>query len=547
MTSSVLQGRTAVRLVPLALIVLFLLCSAPRLRGATYFVRTDGGSSSECSGTVNAGYPGSGSGQPCAWDHPFRALPPGGPPRIAGGDTLVVASGSYMLGFGAVDTGNCEASGAWECYMPPIPSGPSPQTPTRILGDCTNPPELWGTERAEEVLNLNRSSNVEIGCFEITDHSTCVENHTGAIACNRDNPPFGAWALRGIYAQDSVSVTLHDLDIHGLAGTGVHAGRLRDWTVRNVRIAANGSAGWDGDIDGDDSNEGVMRFTRWVVEWNGCGETWPGNQPTGCWAQSAGGYGDGVGTGATRGRWIIEDSAFLHNTSDGLDLLYVRPGGSIEIRRTIARGNAGNQIKTAGPSIIENSVAIGNCAWFDHDPVTFDVDNCRAGGNAVAMFLFPGDHSSLVNSTIASEGDCVVIAACALEEGGCNGSERLTLRNDILIGTEEFLDPSDRSCDMYWEGIADAVVDHDYLIVFGTKENICGETHERCNVDPMVTSAEIDNFDGRLRNGSPAIGAALPEASPVDDVTGARRDAAPDIGAYEFREQSRRARPVRRP
>ena len=29
------------------------------------------------------------------------------------------------------------------------------------------------------------------------------------------------------------------------------------------------------------------------------------------------------------GDWIIEDSAFLHNTSDGLDLLYHDLGGTI--------------------------------------------------------------------------------------------------------------------------------------------------------------------------------------------------------------------------
>ncbi|MFZ1708335.1 MAG: hypothetical protein WAW20_07015, partial [Anaerolineae bacterium] len=42
-----------------------------------YFVRPDGGSTTQCNGRVDAPYPGSGSNLPCAWDHPFRALPPG--------------------------------------------------------------------------------------------------------------------------------------------------------------------------------------------------------------------------------------------------------------------------------------------------------------------------------------------------------------------------------------------------------------------------------------------------------------------------------------
>jgi hypothetical protein len=42
-------------------------------------------------------------------------------------------------------------------------------------------------------------------------------------------------------------VLLRDLDIHGLANTGIQAGRLTDWTVENVRLAGNGLAGWNGD------------------------------------------------------------------------------------------------------------------------------------------------------------------------------------------------------------------------------------------------------------------------------------------------------------
>ncbi len=116
-------------------------------QGATYYVRTNGGSAQQCTGLVNAPYPGSGANQPCAWDHPFRALPPGATPRISGGDTLVIGAGSYRMGYGAPETQNCDAGGAYDCLMPPIPSGPSSANRTRILGDSQNPPELWGTER----------------------------------------------------------------------------------------------------------------------------------------------------------------------------------------------------------------------------------------------------------------------------------------------------------------------------------------------------------------------------------------------------------------
>jgi hypothetical protein len=404
--------------------------------GTTYYVRSDGGSDTQCTGLVDAAYPGSGTAQPCAWDHPFRALPPDGSPRIAGGDTLIIAGGSYMMGYGAPGAGNCESDYAWDCYMPPIPGG-SLGNPTRIVGagwdaGCSDPPELWGTQRADTVLNLTDASHIELACLELTDHSSCVEFHTGGLACQRDIYPFGPWAAIGLYAEDSTNVSLHDLDVHGFALAGVHAGRLTDWTVEDVRIAGNGWVGWDGDIEDGDSNSGTLLFRRWTVEWNGCGETYPGEQPIGCWGQQAGGYGDGIGTGTTGGRWIIEDSAFLHNTSDGLDLLYTRlPGSSIEVRRTIAEGNAGNQIKTNGPTLIENSIIVGNCGFFEGQPSWNSDDSCRAAGNALALSLRPGNQATVVNSTLTSEGDCLVLAEC---EGTCNGSETVRLRNNIFQG-----------------------------------------------------------------------------------------------------------------
>ena len=502
-------------------------------QGANYYVRPDGGSPEQCTGLVDAPYPGSGTGKPCAWDHPFRALPPGGPARITGGDTLIIKGGSYMMGYGAPGAQGCESEYPWDCYMCPVPSGPDPQHPTRILGaDCSHPPELWGTERAAMVLNLTGSSNVEVACLEITDHSSCVEFHSGSLACNRDSYPYGPWALWGLHAEDSRNVRLRNLNIHGLANTGVHAGRLSDWTVENVRIAGNGWAGWDGDIDGDDANSGTLRFRRWTVEWNGCGETYPGGQPAGCWAQTAGGYGDGVGTGTTGGHWIIEDSAFLHNTSDGLDLLYVRlPGSLIEIRRTKAEGNAGNQIKTNGPTLIENAIIVGNCGYFEGQPFTFNVDACRAYGNALSLNLQPGDQVTVTNCTLASEGDCLIVANC---EGSCDGSESVRLRNDLFQGHPDFLQPDDITCLAYQETFPKDPFDFDYSLIAGVKDDACPGVHRICGVSPDLVSAALDAFDAHLRPDSPAIDAGTSIGAPPDDFDGRPRDAHPDIGAYEW-------------
>ncbi len=521
----------------LVLIFSALCCSYATGQTGTFYVRTDGGDAAQCTGLANAPYPGSGMGMACAWDHPFRALPPGGPARISGGDALIIGSGSYRMGYAAPGADNCDAASTYDCSMAAIPSGPDPARPTRVLGvgwdqGCSAPPELWGAERTDMVLNLIGSSNVEVACLEITDRSGCVESHSGGLACERDSYPHGDWAVNGLVAHDSANVTLRDLNIHGLAHAGVYAGRLRDWRVEDVRIAANGWAGWHGDIYGDDANHGTMHFQRWTVEWNGCAETWPGGQPAGCWGQTAGGYGDGVGTGATGGHWIIEDSVFRYNTSDGLDLLYHRLDGSITLRRTAAYGNAGDQFKTSGMAHLENVVAVSHCSFFEGKPFTHHVDNCRAGGSALALALKRGSAVNVVNSTFSGQGDCLVIVECG-ENESCSGNEQIRLRNSIFLGHPEFLSPGDTTS-LSWHGTARDPFHFDYSIFQGLK-NIPSPcpTGSFCDIAPSLTDARLASFDARLTAGSPAIDAGTPNGAPADDILGRLRDSRPDIGAYE--------------
>jgi PKD repeat protein len=524
-----------------ALPLLGLLLALPAA-AATYYVRTDGGPPDRCDGRSDTAAPSSGTGLPCAWDHPFRALPPGDTTRIAPGDTVVIGPGSYQMGYGAPGADTCEQPGTWDCHMPPIPSGPSPSQPTRFVGSgwdsgCPSPPELWGTERADWILDLTGSRNVEVACLVVTDHSTCVEGHSGAIPCQRDTFPYGSWALVGLYAEDSSNVTLRDLDVHGLANTGVHAGRLTDWTVERVRIAGNGLAGWDGDIPGTDSNSGAMLFRHLTVEWNGCGETYPSGQPTGCWAQSAGGYGDGFGTGATSGSWVFEDSAFLHNTSDGLDLLYARSGSSITLRRVHAEGNAGDQIKTNGPVTIENTIAVSNCGSFEGQPFTLNVDACRAGGSALFLVLREGASAVVTNSTITGEGDILVTGECDSLYSSCNGQERVVLRNNIYIGNTEFLAPDDISALIYQETFpqGDQLWDVDYSVIRHVKDAACPGTHHTCGEAAAgLVNEGVDSFDAHLLASSPARDAGTPVGAPSVDFEGRPRDEHPDIGAYEY-------------
>lgn len=511
--------------------------------GLTYYVRGDGGSPDQCTGRADASYPGTGTNQPCAWDHPFRALPPDGAPRLHGGDTLIIGPGSYRMGYGAPgadgDGNNCSPDYPWDCTLATIPSGPDVTNPTRILGQgwnngCTRPPELWGAERSSQILNLTGSSNVEVSCLEITDHSGCVDSHSGGLACNRDSYPYGDWAATGLYAQDSANVHLSHLNIHGLADAGVWAGRLQNWTVENVRIVANGWVGWDGDIDGDDSNSGTLTFRHWTVAWNGCGETYPGGQPQGCWAQTAGGYGDGVGTGATGGDWIIEDSAFLHNTSDGLDLLYHSLGGSITLQRVRAEGNAGNQIKVTGRTTMVNSVLVGNCAFFDGQPFTYNVDPCRALGNSFEASVTGSETVTLINNTIYGQGDGLVMAS-PREDGACTGSERLLGRNNIFLGDVDYFDHGDVTFLFYQEGCAGFHFDTDYSLYHHVKLSLYVPGPHDIAADPKLTGPLSGQQWGMdLSSASPAIDAGTSVGAPGIDIAGYPRDARPDIGAYEW-------------
>jgi hypothetical protein len=428
---------------------------------ATYYVRSDGGSAQQCTGLADAPYPGSGSAQACAWSHPFVALPPTAPERplaarIRGGDTLIIGSGSYMMGFGAAGAAEmaaCYPTFTADCRMQPLPAGPDPAHRTRLLGQgwdqgCKKAPELWGTRAVHRVLDLTKSSNVEVGCLEITDHSSCIVNHCIGGQCSGqvDRCSDGAearHAQNGLWSTDASDVLLHDLDIHGIGGAGVHAGRMKDWRVERVRIRANGFAGWDADVSngGVESagNAGTLYFGHVEIAWNGCGERYPGGEVFGCWGQQEGGYGDGFGTGNSGGHWIFEDSHVHHNTQDGLDLLHAGEG-TVEMRRIKAEGNAGNQLKAAGNVLIEDSQIVGDCAALRGNGDMREEDLCRADGAAIALALQDGRRSVVASSTIRGQGGCLVVGS-----GGGKDSV-LVLRGNTLVGGPRWDDASRLTC-----------------------------------------------------------------------------------------------------
>lgn len=397
-------------------------------QAATYYVRPDGGTSVQCNGTSDAAYPGSGNHQACAWNSLMEALPPksynqNNPALIQGGDTLVIDSGTYMVGWSPSAVGEwgdnvCDAAYAPGCVPQAIPSGTAGQ-PTRIVGagwdsGCANPPHLWGTQGANQVLDLDGSSHVVVACLDLTDHSECTTNYgpdsdyscvNKAGTTGTTPPHYGPWADKALHAQDSSDITLQDLDIHGFADMGVQAGRISDWTVTRVKVRGNGEVGWNGDLGGNNhnsTNSGTLTFTDLDVSWNGCQETYPVDGTyINCFGQNEGGYGDGFAEAWTGGAFVFVRPVFEYNTQDGLDLLYANGAGSISVDRGLFGYNAGNDLKTSGNATVTNSLFIAWCNAMQDSGMAIAGDGssgvsgtmCRAGGASSRTSPTPGSRS----------------------------------------------------------------------------------------------------------------------------------------------------------
>lgn len=549
---------------------------------ATYYVRTDGGSAAQCTGLANAPYSGSGTAQACAWSHPFIALPPKSnehqvPPRIQGGDTLIIGHGSYMMGFGAAGTPEMEAcySGyTTDCHMQPIPAGPDADHKTRVLGEgwdqgCSAPPELWATMGAYHVVNMTSSSNTEVGCLELTDHASCIVNHCfvgnctgGPTQIDRCVSNTGTWGNNGLWSTDATNVQLHDVNIHGFGGEGVHAGRMTNWDVQRVRIWANGFAGWDADVSNGGSaptsNSGSLHFSNLEIAWSGCGERYPSGEIFGCWDQNEGGYGDGFATGRTSGDWVFEDSHIHHNVSDGLDLLYADGTGSVTMSRIRAEGNAGNQLKVAGSATIEDSVVIGSCAepWStfpqNNDPNEagyspsqfvgrYNMElsgNCRASGDAIAMSLAAGQTTTVRQNTITGQGNCLVTAF----RGDAN--THLLLSNNVLYGSNnDWLTfatggGTRLTCGFgYWQedGSPSAQITYDNNLFWAVRNNQC-PAGSLC-FDPQLNGQALEAFSALPKPNSPIINASnLSDPGALDNRSVERPQLGGyDLGAIEYR------------
>ncbi|MBS0430804.1 MAG: hypothetical protein JSS21_00140, partial [Proteobacteria bacterium] len=446
-------------------------------------------------------------------------------PNIKGGDTVIIAAGHYRIGWtkGLQPRWGdpCDGRYASGCVPQAIPSG-SAAHPTRILGagwdkGCKAPPDLYGVDGANQILNLDGASHVVIACLDLTDHSSCIADFgpDPAFKCKKEperygdnDPQLGDWAQKGIHAMDSRNVLLQDLNIHGFADMGVQAGRIADWTVTRVKVVGNGNAGWNGDLGGNDhssSNSGKLVFTDLVVAWNGCAEDYPKpGKFINCYGQEEGGYGDGFGEAWTGGHFVFIRPVIDHNTQDGLDLLYANGTGSVVIDHGYFFANAGNDVKTTGNATITNNVIVAWCSWFKEHGYPAGADSCRAGGGEYARMNGPDQKVTFAFNTMISNADGMFGG----DPDQAVASDTYEIANNIFIGTPSYPPKNDRALTFFtWfgeHGSFPGEVRYINNLVWNTRKTNCFARGIACK-DPLLKNMSLQNFDPTPLPGSPAL------------------------------------------
>jgi hypothetical protein len=527
----------------------------------TWFIRPDGGDRGQCTGKTDAPYKGKGASQPCAFSHPYYLFTTGEYNNkgwvVQGGDTVLIHGGPYRMGYkgpGEKDMwGSCPGD-PYSCSMPPIPSG-TPEHPTRFLGEqhgsCKQKTQLFGGYALGTIFSLQGSKNVEIECFELTDHGQCTRAGVGYPASEgcHTSYPLSDYASAGIATDsETANITLRDLDIHGLVTQGIVGTIGGEITVERVRIAFNGSAGWNFD-NGSGAKNGpnaLVKATYLTVEWNGCNEEYPIQHQIpafSCFDQESGGYGDGIGTPDTPLNFSCDHCIFRYNTQDGFDLLHTS-GSLISITNSMSYGNMGQQWKLGAMRkvVFQNNLTINNCrrmfAPFNGAPDTYKRYLslfCRAGGDGIAFNVTDGGNYLMQNNSFVGYGTTSYDIACS---GSCS-TANIVYQNNLNIGLKN---PADGSLPgvFYFSEVPRGVFKSDHNIYYNMRTCPSGRS-ERC-VDPKIANLQewkgessLDNVDFHLTSGSPARGAGVSvQGLNVDHDLTARPNDAPDIGAFQF-------------
>lgn len=556
------------------LVVAILLLLASNVFATTRYVRTDGGTDAQCTGTTNAAYPGSGTGQACGYSHPYYASgwykyisssSGGQAGHLSAADTLVINSGSYKMGYDSVQTFGCDPNATYDCAPRPIPSGVS------IIG-CSSTgcltrasmPELWGSGRTQYVMKLaSGSTNSVIKDIIITDHAGCGLLSDSFGCGGADSNELSA--LDGLDITGTTGTTLTNVYVHGIMRYGIIFGSVADLTINGdslggSKIDFNGLAGLNGDTCNNGSTCGVAsgKFVKFLgnspadmmsISWNGCVEnpSAVGGTPLECNSH----YGDGFGTAETNGNWTIDYLKMVHNTSDGLDLKYcVRTGCTVSVNHSYFGGNAGNQLKAAGSVTVQNTFVSGDCDFFEGKPYkAASLDSCRSAGDEIVFGLSLGAVAKFYGNTVIKMHGNVAFTVTGVNKDDyhvCTSSNTVDIKNNVFIsdgkwsgfggGTPGWVYQQEPNVNANEVDCLSGVVTQTNNVIFGMSSNPTGSGNVYTN--PSLTNGSFggDTIAAYLNSGSPARDIADESASGQSstDANVFNRGASWDAGAFEF-------------
>jgi hypothetical protein len=418
------------------------------------------------------------------------------------------------------------------------------------------------------VFALNSSSYVDVECLDITDHAQCSRVGTPVYpaSCNTSYP-VDDYATGGIGTNASTAnILLQDLNIHGLTDYGLLGPIGGLITMTRVRVAFNGSAGWEFD-DGNatpDAPGSFIAATQVTMEGNGCNEEYPivdAFPAISCYDDVSGGFGDawsaqGTGAGGQTSQLSMscDQCIIRYNTKDGFGMNHIL-FNTLSITNSASYGNMGQQWKWSTSNnanvTFTNNLVLGNCrrmsAPIPGAPSTFNAnlsDFCRAAGDNIALAVSDGSTTLVANNTVAGYAATTFDISCSGVNTDQCASATLIFRNNILLGYSNSAYNLGILPGTYYQANA-VVVSRDHNLYYNQRDNGCPTTvgvGELCSnpllvnqpPSPITAESSLDSFNFGLSAASPAIGVGIAVSGVTLDFSGATRPNPPSIGALEY-------------
>lgn len=531
----------------------------------TYYIREKGGTANQCDGSRDEDFPGSTTGK-CAWNNPMIALPSSGSSPIGRGGNLYIGSGKYDITSPLKVPSGFEQNedGVKKIYYTVIKG--KQVDDGESLNTILNGKNVVVAESG--VLDLSNTNYVDISWLDITDSVGCGEDVNplnDAFKCKNND----GHSQNGIYADTSSNVVLSHINVHGMGRIGFLTKKLNNWVVDNIQIIGNFNGGWDFKQE----NTGDVTINNSRVEWNGCVETTNKDSNGNYIIKACDGSknADGIASSVPSDTNFTLDNVLIsHNTSDGLDFLYLKSGKShVTLNRVYAENNRGNQVKTNANATITNSVIVGNCLFFQYfkslavDNYYGDDDGCRTTDGPLAISHAgyysgqPPERTILKNNTIFYPPGDVLVSLYNTSNSGspCEASSPsffIASNNIFYAGPgKKVLDSN--YVDNYYCPCYPVFQENNHNLYYGIPNNFVINNDASANnisADPrfknMASPTNPIGYDLSLNEGSPAIdiiSGSAPTDYPADDYLGnvrpwSVRDNAQggnaDIGAYEF-------------